>query len=227
MRIRKVFFISILVVFWTLPEQSFASVKSSERGFNNQKIEEYLSDDYYNYDESPVSDSSNGIRRFFARLFESVFNTNDLSWPRKIILFLLAAFIVYVIVKNSKLSLRNLIPLGNKKFSEAHEIKNDESEFDYQAQIALAEDNGFYPLAIRYRFLQILQILDYKGRIRFGDNFTNWQYVSQMSDNEMRRDFSGIVLVYDKAWYGEYTITSEMYSLIANQFNEFKNTVQH
>ncbi len=223
----KKFLISILLLFWILPNSSFAALVNEERKFDKQKTEEYLSDDYYNYDESPVSDSSNGIRRFFARLFESVFNTNDLSWPRKIILFLLAAFIVYVIAKNTKLSFRNLLPIGNKKFSEAQEMEMDLVEADYQTQISMAEKNGLYPLAIRYRFLQLLQLLDYRGKIRRGDHFTNWQYVSQIPESDLRIGFSKIVNIYDKAWYGEYHITSDMYPQIEKQFNDFKKVVQH
>ncbi|MFM6925572.1 MAG: DUF4129 domain-containing protein [Ferruginibacter sp.] len=96
------------------------------------------------------------------------------------------------------------------------EIITPESDFDGLIRQAL--QNGNYRQAIRYQYLRTLHLLAGKNLVNLAPDKTNFQYVSEISNADMRQAFAGLTLNYEYVWYGEFDINKDIYEKIENGF---------
>lgn len=126
---------------------------------------------------------------------------------------ILAGFVLFIFYKLFNFNIFS----GSQKDSGATEIlETNELKLPgyYNQEIAAAEKSGNYMLAIRYRFLETLALLNERGWITFLPEKTNAAYESEIRSEGLKKDFREIALIYDYVWYGENKITSEQYDSI-------------
>lgn len=156
---------------------------------------------------------------WFDRLFNSL-GTKVFFW------ILAIAFVVFILYKLfltqgvfSKVVKTNTLAAPKKP---EEKITND-SDFDGLIQKALAGND--YRLAVRYQYLKTLYRLAQKAFIVMAVDKTNYQYVREISNAQLRNEFASLTLSYEYVWYGEFAIEENIYQKIAAGFSTFNPKV--
>lgn len=105
--------------------------------------------------------------------------------------------------------------------TESTQIESDEQlqRISFNKQIADAEANGNYRLAIRLQYLKTLQSLTQLSLVKFHIKKTNQDYCNELSKTQYFTQFSKCTNYYNYVWFGEFMIEEATYRRIAEQFN--------
>jgi len=96
------------------------------------------------------------------------------------------------------------------------EVITPESDFDGLIRQAL--QTGNYRQAIRYQYLRTLHLLAGKNLVNLAPDKTNFQYVTEIGNADLRQAFAGLTLNYEYVWYGEFDIDKNIYEKIETNF---------
>jgi hypothetical protein len=107
---------------------------------------------------------------------------------------------------------------------EENEISEDIFSINYQKEIDKAAAQGNYRLAIRLMYLRLLKNLSEKNIIQYKQDRTNLDYLLQLHPTAYYKDFFRITRHYEYSWYGEFNVSSDAYSIIRNEFDNFEKT---
>jgi len=102
----------------------------------------------------------------------------------------------------------------------------DLTEDDLDRRIGEAEAAGDYRAAVRYHFLQLLRELQDAGYIEWRAERTNREYLRALASTPLVSDFSQVLRVFEKTWYGEQQVDSGDYAHVAPQFSMLRQTVR-
>jgi hypothetical protein len=131
------------------------------------------------------------------------------------------AVILYHLLKNQAIFKRPSVAMQARE----EEVGEDELlENDYQKLIHQAYKLSDYRMAVRYLFLYTLQQLKDKNLVEFARDKTNSRYAREIPE-PLRNDFSKLVLAYEYAWYGNFSVSREQFELIQKQFSSFFNKI--
>jgi hypothetical protein len=108
-------------------------------------------------------------------------------------------------------------------------IKNEEEKSEevhhnvagYYPLIDRAVANKNYRAAVRYLFLQTLQQLADDKKIVLAPQKTNYQYLFELKDRELRNLFASLTLHYEYVWYGRFDLDEMTFDNIRNNFKNF------
>lgn len=103
--------------------------------------------------------------------------------------------------------------------------KEDIFHLTYQnlLQKAYAEKN--YRQAVRILYLQTLKLMSEKNLIKFQPDYTNLNYLSQLSRTNYFKDFFNITHHYEYAWYGKFEVTEERFDKIKSDFESIRQKI--
>lgn len=209
-----ILFFSIVLLF------SAADSGGQHRSFSSAKTSEFLQDNYYTYDDNPSVESDSWLQRLIKRMFRNVAENVNISMPNEIILYIVGALILFLILRNSRFSWKQLLNRGDKRIASAGEIRMDTNEIDFLALALASEADKNFDLAVHYRFLYMMNMLSYAGIISIEENKTNWEYVRMIKDGALKKGFLSIVSEYDRIWYGDYQISEQGYRSMMGRFGE-------
>ncbi len=171
----------------------------------------------------PETYEGNGFLNFLRNLAEFI---SGFPWSfvfyTFIILFL--AFIAYRIYKNGGLFKPNAKKIYNE--SDFDYIEENLAEVNLNSLITKAENEGKYPLAIRYLHYQNLQNLYNRDLIQWDPKKTNQQFINQIKDEKIRILFSTNTQVFNQIWFGEFIINEEKYQEYKAMFNQLNLTIK-
>jgi hypothetical protein len=91
----------------------------------------------------------------------------------------------------------------------------------YYPLIDRAIANKNYRAAVRYLFLQTLQQLSDDKQIVLAPQKTNYQYLFELKDRELRNRFASLTLHYEYVWYGRFDLDEMTFDNIRNNFKNF------
>ena len=140
----------------------------------------------------------------------------------KIILWILAILLIGFIIY--RLFLGQNFFTRNRSYNISDTQKEEEDISDpsaYDKLISQAVANKNYRLAIRYSYLQTLQILAGSGLVQFSADKTNYQYVNELGGKPYQNDFAAITLNYDYVWYGKFDISEDVYNRLFKEYKSF------
>jgi hypothetical protein len=149
----------------------------------------------------------------------------DLSWlgPIGSIIFYMAIAAVIIlillqIVRNTSFKANPKKPLTpSDNAEEIHDI----SQLDTESLIQKAHKAGYYKLAIRLYFLDLLKTLNENGVILWTKDKTNHDYLSEIFSKQYYFDeVRHLTLAYERVWYGEHVPTEERYHALIDEFRE-------
>ena len=111
----------------------------------------------------------------------------------------------------------------NKRFESGENLEFEEDIFNlnYQKEIDKAAAAGDYRLAVRLMFLRLLKKMSERSVIRYKQDYTNLDYLSQLSTTRLYDDFFRITRSYEYSWYGHFEVTEETYKIIRGDFDNF------
>jgi hypothetical protein len=120
------------------------------------------------------------------------------------------------------------VSLFRRKSKSIAGIANEENnenifEINYQREIENAMQGGNYRLATRLLFLRLLKSLAEKNIIQYKQDRTNFDYLLQLSNTGYYKDFFRLTRNYEYAWYGEFDVSRDAFTIIKNDFDNFNN----
>lgn len=120
-----------------------------------------------------------------------------------LILFALAIFLVYQLIKNAKPSLKEVkVQSIDKNWNPTIISK---TELELLLESALEKED--YREGVRIYFNFILKELIKKGWIKWKQEKTNYSYILEMKSRSNSHLFEECVRIYDLVWYGEYQLS--------------------
>ncbi len=147
--------------------------------------------------------------------FES--NKMDMTLIQYIIIACAVLFIILIVVNQSI-----------KKEGKTNKNTGDDLDIDDISEVnlhqllesALSEEN--YRLALRIKFLIILQTLEKKKFIRWNKYKTNRNYIKEIPDLH-KESFKSIAYNFDQIWYGKTIPDSDQYQSLAFYYDKFND----
>lgn len=110
-------------------------------------------------------------------------------------------------------------PIGSQA-EQAVDTLEDLRSLDVQTALKTAEAEQNYRLALRLRFLHVLQGLARQGRIGWQPHKTNHDYLDELPPAQ-RQAFAALMRPYEYVWYGEFPLSAEQYQRLARQCEAF------
>lgn len=98
------------------------------------------------------------------------------------------------------------------------------TDLDKLINEAISDKN--YRLAIRYYYLQNLQLLDKSKFIEYQFEKTNEDYSSEIKDEQVREQFKKSSKIYEYFWYGDFTVIENDFSRIAQVFSKITTQIK-
>lgn len=147
------------------------------------------------------------------------------SKPVTILLWLLviffALFIIYKLIYKGEFF---KAPRRTKSSLENIPDKDEDASL-FHKQLIRQENAKMYNEAVRLLFLITLNEMSDKRLLHFSADKTNRDYLKELQDPAMNKEFAALVKTFEYCWYGKFNISEESYAGIKNCFNEFNNKI--
>lgn len=102
-------------------------------------------------------------------------------------------------------------------------ISSDEALLKSDNLKALVEEamrNGDFRLALRYRYLIVLQQLIQQKLIIWKSSKTNYEYQRELQGTGFQAPFSEVTRIYNFVWYGHFDLDAETFGELEKAFNQ-------
>ena len=97
---------------------------------------------------------------------------------------------------------------------------------DIKKLIDEAVSKGDYRLGVRYYYLLILQQLTEAGHIDYQYSKTDEEYLEEIKQESLRKQFGQITRIYDFIWYGNFEVTQESFRRAEREFLEMQEIIK-
>lgn len=218
----------ISLVFANTDSTKMVYDKSSieSRTFDEDKINEHKADSDYDYGNREVEGLSawDRFKIWLSRVLSKIFSFGmENPFGKTIIYILCGAVIVYAILKYLKLDVRKVFYANPDKGNIDYSVfEEDIHEMDFEKLIQEAIDNKEYRNAIRLIYLYALRNLSDNQMISWEPGKTNYDYVDEVQDKQLRKGFSELSFYFDYAWYGDFNITQQLFEKVNDTFSHWK-----
>jgi hypothetical protein len=213
------------------PAKVYAPPVYVNRSFKLGFSDKYKDDDFKYIEQQPEKSL---WERFMDWLFGSSRSKSrsniNLEWLGpviKIIAFAVIGFVIYLIVRII-LNKEGIWIFGRSRGrigSEPEDEVINIHEANFKELIEETKAAGNYRLALRYYFLWVLKSLSYREMIRWDRDKTNNDYLYEIKDNALRKDFEYLSYVYDHSWYGDFPIDERAFAKAERSFKKTLNSL--
>lgn len=145
------------------------------------------------------------------------------NWFRYMILTLMIAVLLFALIRIA-VSNRLLMFSSKRRSADAEENELLQKE-NLAAMIQDAEAQNNFRLAVRYRYMKVLQDMDERKIISLNAQNTNWDYVNRMGSHPLKNKFLLLTRAYEYVWYGEFELTNDQYGYLKTEFQQFENSI--
>ena len=236
MTIRKYIRIFVLLIVVLISATSMMAQKSSTekqalvRHFSKEKIEDMRSDRDFFYVEMEENESDyyDIWGRAFFKFLQSIFGSKPAGFIFENFNYILLGIVILILFFNRhKLDYRKIF-YGNKKVKgPTIEVEEEDiAEIDFEKHIRQALKDQNYKLAVRYQYLELLKILSEAGLIKWEAYKTNFEYLLEIKDVNIRSQYQKASLIFDYIWYGNFTIDEDDYQESNKEFETLKKQLQ-
>ncbi len=203
-------------------DRSVVEVRMPEKS----SVDDLKNNKNFQYD-TKIKKQNNFFAKIMYRLYElflKLFSNKGIS--SSIMYLIIAAAIIFIIIKLLKTDLRSVFYLPRKRMKISHkELTDDITKMTLHKLISKAEQEQNFRLAIRYLFLKELKILKEAGLIDWKIDKTNKDYIvelkSELSKNkELKKDFEEKTSIYEYTWYGNFEISEEEYEKYSSPYKK-------
>ena len=99
------------------------------------------------------------------------------------------------------------------------QMPEDIFAINYQKEIDKAVDQANYRLAVRLQFLWLLKNMSDRNLIRYTQDKTNFDYLSELQPTHFYNPFFRATRNYEYSWYGLFPVSREGYQTIKRDFD--------
>ena len=141
----------------------------------------------------------------------------------------LGNFLVYLLIVGL-IGLILYLVYSNIKFEEKIDpdglvVQDFEDIEDFDPDIGLKDalEAGDFRLAIRMKFIKVLQSLVKKGTIQWTPEKTNRDYRRELTHPNEKEKFGELALIYENIWFGNFPISGDEYAEYSPLFDHLTN----
>lgn len=189
---------------------------------NQQFTENYLTQKEFIYTEPPVGNT------FFSQLLDSFLNwlnkwgsfSIDVPFPLTLLIWAIIILMLFFLIIKTKLY---RIFYTNREIDspEFRITTNENLLVDYDHEIQQQVEQQQFRNATRLLFLKLISILQNKELIHFSKDKTNYDYLNELSDNNLKSRFRSLIFIYCHVWYGNTEIAEDQYLRFEKSFQSF------
>lgn len=209
----------VLMLFWSVGRASNTQTNTPEeprRKFSQEEMKD-LSEDpdfYYVEMQENEEDVYDVWSRYFGRIMRKIFGS-EVSYRIidnfEYIIIAIVLLIIYLNRKRIKFD-KIFIPKDQKATKIILDFDEENiEEADFEELTRQALEAGNYKVAVRYQFLDVLKRLDAARMIRWEPYKTNFEYLLEIKNPEVKKHFRNAALVFDYIWYGNLNLTKQQY----------------
>jgi len=193
------------------------------REFDQGQLEEFLTNEDFNYEEVPPSESIwNQILNWIFSKISRILMTETGAFAYDVFLyFITAAVVIYIILRYNQISISSLLSRSARKIRPSDFTPDDISDVDFDQLIGKATAKGDYRSAVRYLYLKLLQDLQTKEMISWRPDYTNQDYVNQLAGSGLAASFQQVTFYFDNVFYGHYPVHEQNFERARGKFEEF------
>jgi len=204
------------------------SGKITPSEFDKAAIRNYAEQKEFKYDKAQAEQFSLWDRfwtwfwRMISNLFQGV-TVNPISRYFFIGLGVaIAAFIIFKVIGAdsifSKKSKETILP---------YDILNENiHEINYEQELQRLVAEGKYRLAVRLLYLRALKKLSDAEIIQWQPDKTNYNYLMEIGQPELKSEFSQLTHQFDYIWYGDFPVDATKFEPIIQSFNHFNSQIK-
>lgn len=188
-------------------------------------IDSYLNKKDYNYGQHYTPPKSAG---FFGRLWKYLLSLIELALKAlgylpilfRIIIIAIGLLMLFMLITKTKIY-KLFYTDKEVSVSNYSEVDLLDETYDFEKEINLFLLQQNFRFAIRLLHLKTLKELEINEVINYSRDKTNREYAKEISDYNMRNTFYMVTAIYNRVWYGNYTLTRKEYESFASHFNKF------
>lgn len=193
-------------------------------------LDKYKNDPAFNYEGGPkeADDWITKIRNWINQQLAILRSSKTYSTLLDYLYYgLMIAALILIIRGLIKADRRGLL-FGKVNSNEIKIIESDEdiNQLNFDELISSAIENKQYKLAIRYLFLMSLKLLSEKGLIELRNNKTNYQYLSEIKNNQIADVFRNTTSSFEWIWYGDFPVNDAILKSSQNEFNKLFSLIR-
>lgn len=147
--------------------------------------------------------------------------------PRLRTLYWLVAFLLVIVVIFKMFIGKNSVFATNRKLvTDTHKKERTPARTDSNYENALkAMKEGDFRVAVRYLYLDALEIMGKKGMITISPQKTNYQYMKELDNEGLQKSFALLTMHYEYTWFGNFNLNSQQFNTILSAFRNFKTSL--
>lgn len=196
-------------------------VQVNDNHFKNNFQSKYKDNAFIYEVQIPKKNAWDRFKEWLFRLLNNIFSfkskpkaLHNIDLIIKVLAGIIIVFVVYLIIKAILNKEGNWIFGRNSqtKIENYSEIEKNIHLIDFKKLIKQAEENQDNRLATRYYYLWVLKELNERKIIEWNPEKTNSDYGYEIKNPILKDKFNYLSYLYNYIWYGEFTITPEIYS---------------
>lgn len=231
--IRPIIFILLFVIPVFPGITLFASISSAVdsskvivRQMDSKFIDSYKTQKEFIYSQPPLE--TNFIKQLIEYLknrFKALEQFGDvIPLIFKMLLWGMVIFFLFIVITKTKLY---KLFYTDKEFETpafSFLATNDQS-VDLDEEIRLQVEKQQYRLAIRLLYLKVINRLRSNGYIHFSKEKTNFDYLRDLTDTDLKSRFFTITSIYNHVWYGDVEIAEDQFLRFEKSFQSLYTAI--
>lgn len=206
--------------------------------YKDRKFSKDFKDNYtgseFTYEIKPKAKSQlerllEAIRRLLDNLFsygDSSTDTSGFTIFMRILAVLIFGFVIYMIVR-ALLNKEGMWIFSRSRKNISIQDINEENihQMDFKQLTEDTKKSGDYKLAVRYYYLWLLKKLSNNDIIDWHWDKTNRDYLYEIKNSTLKKDFEYLSYVYDYSWYGDFPLDEAAFVKAEKAFIKTLNTL--
>ena len=189
-------------------------------------LDSYRSQNEFSYAPAPLE--TNFIKQLWTYLVDKIDEWTSFSKAIPLILKILiyGLLIFFVLIAITQTKLYELVYSDKEIESPKYSFsKSDEEIVDYDEVIRQFMDRQQFRNAIRAFYLKVINGLLTHGYIQFSKEKTNFDYLHDLTNDDLKSQFSAVTSIYNHVWYGDVEINEEQFLKLSPNFQSFYATI--
>ncbi|TDG37191.1 DUF4129 domain-containing protein [Pedobacter changchengzhani] len=208
-------------------EISLDSAQIKPAKFDKEALQEYKNQKSFKYDDAPTTELSLWDRFWMwfwdlvGRIFAGAASNPISKW---FFIILGVAVVVFIIIK--LIGTEQIFSKKSKATNFSYDLTENIHDIDYEAELNrfIAQEN--YRHAVRLLYLRCLKKLSDAEIITWKPDKTNFNYLAELKDLNLKDDFSALTFQFDYIWYGDFPIDKNGFAPINQSFKNFNSQIK-
>jgi hypothetical protein len=203
-----------------------------KRSFDQGKLDKLRNDSDFDYSAKQIERESIWTKismlfnQYLNWIFRKLLNMNAPAISPWIFIIAVAILVIFIIIRlldiNLKDSLFTKSDSGNLEYVVEEENIH---EMNFEQLIEESIKRSEYRVAIRYLYLYALKKLSDRHLIDWVPGKTNREYEVELQQNQAGSDFARLGYYFEYAWYGDFEISAESFTMAQKSFQGLNQTL--